>query len=151
MKTVTFVPRKVAEIMGDDGSILISIVHSDQPLPEHQSEWYNIHTFVFDDITSYVSGMILFDVDMASEITRIVKNTDKNIVVHCEAGMSRSAAIAKWIYDNGGYNLYLHPSGVGTIKHYNKFVYSVMDASVGNDMAAYYREMELNAFINPDD
>lgn len=150
-KTITFVPRKIAENMDDGDAVLISVIHSDQPFPEHHSGWEDIHYFVFDDITMSTGGLITFDLDMATKLVSLVKTCDSDIVVHCEAGMSRSAAIAKWVADNYDFDLVLHPKGIGTVAHYNELVYSVLDASIGQDMASYYRSLEMDAFTNPKD
>lgn len=154
MKTVTFVPASVAQVISEDDEfrehvvngtgIGISIRHPDEPtLFALDDGWF---TFVFDDVETPVSGLKMFDIKMAQEIIRVVENYGSEyVVVHCTAGMSRSAAVARWIADNMGYVLELHPDGVGTDKHYNRHVYRTMDACIGKDLATYYENLEMEA------
>lgn len=154
MKSVTFVPAHVAEDinLSDDfhehvcngTGIGISIRHPDEPvLFTLDDGWF---TFVFDDIELPVSGLKMFDTKMAERILNAVKNHGSEyVVVHCTAGMSRSAAVAKWLADNMGYKLEYHSDGVGTDKHYNRHVYKTMNACVGKDMTAYYENLEREA------
>lgn len=149
MRTITFVPRAVAQQMNGDGKILVSIVHSDQELPKHNEGWNDVSYQVFDDITGASGGLVMFDVGQASDIIKFIDSHDCDVVVHCEAGMSRSAAVAKWISDNREeIKLVHHKDGIGTVAHYNDYVYKTMDASQGNDMASYYQQLEENAMKN---
>lgn len=152
MKTVTFVPACVAQTINDteefhegvvNGTTIgISIRHpEDQTLFALDDGWF---TYKFDDIETPVAGLVMFDTKMAQSIITTVEIYGiENVIVHCSAGMSRSAAVAKWLADNMGYDLVMHPDGVGTDKHYNKHVYKTMDATVGKDIASYYAELEV--------
>ncbi len=152
--TVSFIPRVVAQTMDvPSDTVLISVVHSDQELPVHSDQWSDVHWVVFDDITQPTGGLVLFTNEHAKLITEIVESAtrnDKNIMVHCEAGMSRSAGIAKWISDNYDYSLMIHPDGIGTDRFHNDHVYGTLDAYIGKNLAAYYRNLEMNSFLNPD-
>lgn len=149
MRSITFVPRVVAQGMQGNGKILISIVHSDQSLPEHNQGWRDISYQVFDDITGASGRLVMFDVEQAQEIIEFVDSYKWDIVVHCEAGMSRSAAVAKWFSDNReDVKLIHHREGIGTVGYYNNLVYKTMDASQGNDMASYYQRLEENVMKN---
>ncbi|MFU5758931.1 protein-tyrosine phosphatase family protein, partial [Pseudomonas aeruginosa] len=44
---------------------------------------------------------------LAEEVIRIERSEDEPIIVHCQAGMSRSAAVAKFLADKRGYTLNL--------------------------------------------
>ena len=152
MKTVTFVPACVAKTISNSDEFFehvangtgigISIRHSDEPvLFSPEDGWF---TFVFDDIETPVSGLKMFDINMAQQIIEIVETYgSRYVVVHCTAGMSRSAAVARWIAANMGYVLELHPDGVGTDKHYNRHVYRTMDACIGRDLVTYYENLEM--------
>ena len=151
MKTVTFVPAYIAEEINQSShfhnhicngtGIGISIRHPDEPtLFSLDDGWF---TFVFDDVELPVAGTKMFDMKMASRIINVVENHGSEyVVVHCTAGMSRSAAVARWIAANMNYVLELHPEGVGTDKHYNRHVYRTLNACIGNDLASYYENLE---------
>lgn len=146
-KTVTFVPRKIAESMiPEDGTQLISVIHSDQEIPEHHNKWNSITTLVFDDIESKSGDLVRFSEEQAKKVVSIAEDNAPHIVVHCEAGMSRSAAIAKWIADNYSYDLVLHPDGIGTYKFYNRYVYDILDYMSGKSLKAYYKILEMDDF-----
>jgi len=68
----------------------------------------------------------------------IERNHNKNFLVHCFAGVSRSGAVAKFInefYECG--NFYLED-----YKGYNRRVFNKLRAAAGTDLASYYEELE---------
>lgn len=140
MTTVTFVPRAVAEKICGDYDVVISIM----PPNEYANVTGDIIRLNFDDTETPCAGLVMFDVDMAlrAMTTETFFCDDGDVLVHCEAGMSRSAAVAKWLADNYGYELVIHPEGVGTDRFYNRHVYRTMDAAAGNDVASYYAALE---------
>lgn len=150
-KSVTFIPREVAEVFPPlRNTHLISIIHPQQATPFHHDEWNGITELLFDDVTMQAKGLVLFNQSHAKEVVRVASQDYRHIVVHCEAGMSRSAAVAKWISDNYDYELIMHPDGIGTDKYYNTLVYDVLDAYVGKSLRAYYEAQERDAFLNPE-
>lgn len=143
MPTVTFVPRHVAEVMEPIAdTLLISITHPGDLADV--DEWSpNLLCLYFDDIEMPISGHTMFGIGLADHALHQVKCAKGyDVIVHCEAGMSRSAALAKWLADRRDYQLWLHPEGVGTAVHYNRHVYRTLDAADGRDMAAYYADLE---------
>ena len=70
----------------------------------------------------------------------IKENEGKSFVVHCFAGVSRSAAVAKFIqeyYD-------IDDPILESYKIYNRMVFSKLNAQIGSmSMEDYYREIEL--------
>lgn len=150
MRYVTFVPRHIAEAWTpDENTLLISINHpEDEKLPF--PEWKDVLWLFFDDVTESVGGYTAFDLDMAQQINSFVSK-GYNIVTHCQAGMSRSAAVAKWISEEYGHELVFNDNGIQTLKHHNKLVYNTLNAAVGKDMAAYYKSLEQNAFLNAEE
>lgn len=61
-------------------------------------------TLIFNDITKSEKDCILFDEQMAQTVYDWVKKQHKHLaeeflVVHCDAGISRSGAIATWASD----------------------------------------------------
>ncbi len=146
MPTVTFVPRHVAEALEPmPDTLLISITHPGDLADV--DEWSpNLLCLYFDDIEMPIAGHTMFGMGLADHaLHQVACVKEHDVIVHCEAGMSRSAAFAKWLADNRGYDLWLHPEGIGTAAHYNKHVYRTLDAASGTDMAAYYAELERDA------
>lgn len=86
----------------------------------------------YDDENSMTEG------DARKIVDFINKHTDKNIVVHCLLGVSRSGAVAKFINDYFGLDIeYLNQ-----YSNYNRQVYNKLNAVVGKDLASYYAELE---------
>lgn len=78
------------------------------------------------------------DKDLDELFSFINKNPNKNVLVHCFAGVSRSGAVAKFVneyYDYG--NWYLED-----YMGYNKKVYDQLLAKAGLSISAYYSEIE---------
>lgn len=96
---VRFVPRVVAEqITPFDGELLISIRDPSQPPPDLKAGWADVLYLVFDDADVEEEGKVIFNNSHAAAIQQFVaKNCDFGptaITVHCQAGISRSAAVA---------------------------------------------------------
>ncbi len=144
MPTVTFVPRHVAERVCGEYDFTISIM----PPGEEAKITGDYLTINFDDTELPCAGLVMFDIEMAHKImgaAGVNVDDDGDLLVHCEAGMSRSAAVARWLQDRYGYTLKMHPEGIGTAAHYNRHVYRTLDAADGRDMATYYAELERDA------
>jgi len=86
--------------------------------------WYDILRLEFDDITEPEEPYVLFSEQQARDIIEFVEFCSdeklEGILVHCFAGISRSAAVAKWISDK--YDL----SFPKDYDQYNKHVYQVL-------------------------
>lgn len=88
-------------------SLCISIVNSEDTLEDRFSlseEWLSRLRVTFDDIDVQVGDYTLFSSAIASLIIRVTLDSDLNvkseyeaIIVHCTAGVSRSAAIALFL------------------------------------------------------
>jgi predicted protein tyrosine phosphatase len=100
----------------------------------------------FDDVEGFVgsNGFDVFTHVMAGKIQEFAKkHAEEDILVHCQAGMSRSAAVAKWISEKHGHELDLSPPCLGTDRHYNRHVYGTLRMKDADNMSAYYAELEL--------
>ncbi|HHM7274529.1 TPA: hypothetical protein ACRNPD_003550 [Pseudomonas aeruginosa] len=100
----------------------------------------------FDDVDGYVGsdGFRVFSHIDAKQIHDFVNECgDESIIVHCQAGMSRSAAVAKFLADKRGYTLNLSKPCLGTTQFYNRHVYGTLNLNDAESMSAYYAEMEL--------
>lgn len=71
------------------------------PIPENRS---TILKLQFDDITKQEAGLILFTDEMADKIIRfadfLIENfPTRRLIVHCDAGVSRSGAVGAFLND----------------------------------------------------
>lgn len=58
----------------------------------------NVLNIRFDDIQEEEQGLLLFNEDIATILIKfILKNIDKDFIVHCTAGISRSGAVGEFI------------------------------------------------------
>ncbi|MFH0105547.1 hypothetical protein [Pseudomonas aeruginosa] len=100
----------------------------------------------FDDVDGYLGSddfRVFSHID-AKQIHDFVNECgDEPIIVHCQAGMSRSAAVAKFLADKRGYTLNLSKPCLGTTQFYNRHVYGTLNLNDAESMSAYYAEMEL--------
>src|SRR5690554_4142988 len=116
MPSATFVPRDVIERVSPiTNTLLISITHPGD-LADVDDWSPNLLCLYFDDIETPISGHVMLDVEMAARlIQRIDSAGGQDVIVHCEAGMSRSAAVAKWLSERREFKLMMHPEGIGTV------------------------------------
>ena len=105
---------------------VISITEQGADLARLQGGWGAVLRQEFHDIDAIKPDepYVLFSEAQAQEIVRFVNTAeDKGLVgvlVHCKAGISRSAAVAKWIA--GRYGLFF-PENYGL---YNKYVFKLL-------------------------
>ena len=114
IQEVTFLSQAGAEAMRSlprEG--IISITGSGYPQARLRRGWSRVLRLVFDDVEKPVFEAAHFDKDHAEEILRWLDKVEgkvDKVFVHCHAGRSRSAAVAKFIaekYDlSGGIRVY---------------------------------------------
>ena len=129
MKRVEFISRWMAEDMipYEHQKASIISINSDNKLATLADTWLHKHYVVFEDIDAPVTykgrELLFFNEEQARSIIDFVEaiadETD-NMFVHCDAGVSRSAAVAKYIADVYG----LHFNDQYSI--YNRHVYSTL-------------------------
>lgn len=89
-----------------------------------QQGWHDILRLGFDDIHHEEYGYIICEAFHARAIIAFVErcNDEKveGILVHCYAGISRSAAVAKWISERHGLTF------PAEYDQYNKHVYTTL-------------------------
>jgi len=116
--------QSAEEIQGLGDWAVISITDPDWYPAKLKDGWHDILRLEFHDIDLYTEPYVLFNQQQARDIIRFVGNCHdagvNGVVVHCKAGISRSAAVAKWIAVH--YNL-AFPDGYNL---YNKHVYQVL-------------------------
>ena len=125
LQKVIYTDQQSAEdIPGLDDWAILSITEPDWYPAKLKDGWHDILRLEFHDIDLYTEPYVLFNQQQARDIIRFVGNCHdagvNGVVVHCKAGISRSAAVAKWIAEN--YNL-AFPDGYTL---YNKQVYRVL-------------------------
>jgi predicted protein tyrosine phosphatase len=104
---------------------IISITGSGYPKATLRKGWLRVLRLVFDDIDAPFFNAVHFDSPHAEEtlawLQKVEGKVDK-VYVHCHAGKSRSAAVAKFIAE-----LYDIPGGIHVYPHYNQMVYRVLN------------------------
>lgn len=130
LKKVMFVGRFSAETCGpwpDFAMISLGEPDAAEGAPRIQDGWHDVLRLEFHDITADtmdVEGIytLMSDAD-AQAIVAFVKKVApevEGIIVHCRAGISRSAAVAKWIC--GEYKIPFNAK----YDRYNDYVYRLM-------------------------
>jgi len=77
--------------------------------------------------------------DEAQRLVDFIKaHPDKDFIVHCFMGISRSGAVAKFINEYYDMNDVI----LNTYTGYNRQVYNSLNAVIGKDIASYYAELE---------
>lgn len=124
-----------------ENTLIISINDTDQEVREMTSLYWGtkisklaMNTYIFkDDETSFTQGQakcIYEDIDPLRY---------SHFIIHCFAGISRSAAVAKWINDY----LELDIEKYNKYTQHNKHVYDTLCAVSGvENINNYYRDME---------
>lgn len=130
IKMVQFIPRYVAEaIEGYPDRALISVYSIKDTIPVHKAGWYEILQLRFNDVDALNPErpeLELFNHDHAKMIIGKILNWNEKdeierLIVHCHAGVSRSAAIAKFAADMLRLDNFNHKYPL-----YNKLVYRVL-------------------------
>ena len=161
MKFITFGEREIkspAYQTIKDKHIVISITSADDEeirLPNNVNRLSELF-LKFDDVQDIDNRYIYFDRSMAKDILDFVENyCDKVslIIVQCQAGLSRSVAIASALSKIMNYiDDSVYTKGIP-----NMFVYiSLLDYFFGNrfwraeySKITYQRTLSMNRFLNP--
>ena len=132
IKGVTFVSREVAESMVPVPDVgMISITDAGDSKAFLRKGWGALLRQRFDDIDYNPSRCygearfyIPMSADQAQELLEWVKQNEEKltgIVVHCEHGQSRSAAVAKFLQERYGL-----PVDESDVRFHNKHVYRLL-------------------------
>ncbi len=122
----------------DNNLILIQITSPNDNFIEspYKHLFYNIYRFKFDDITledtfkypellDLTHNLKLISEQQSLEIAQILINAEKdnkNVIVSCQAGISRSGAIAQVAEELLGFE----PNKQSCLRHPNKYVYATV-------------------------
>lgn len=127
LKHVMFCSQKDAEKKASWGDWAVISVTSSCTYPANlKNGWWNVLRLEFDDIDIHEDPYQMFNEKHAREIIAFVRRCHESggectgILVHCTAGISRSAAIVMWISDR-----YRLPFTLG-YSLYNKLVYQIL-------------------------
>lgn len=131
MQSVTFINREAAEQkLGAQNLALISITQPNTPPAALKTGWHSVLKIQFDDTNPEIITLkkrktprVAITLTDAIKIVKYVHETAsavEEIIVHCQGGISRSAAVAKWIAET--YDLaFDHKYDL-----YNKYVYRLL-------------------------
>lgn len=133
-------------------SLCISIMNSSDSIEDYfplSNYWKTRLRLSFDDINEPVDGLSEFSYDQAVLILKValdenldVKNEYENIIIHCTAGVSRSAAVALFL------NQLKHNT---TITDLNRYGWSCFNSHVfATLLEAYYfmaKDLELPQYL----
>jgi predicted protein tyrosine phosphatase len=122
LKQILYVSRREAESLpGKQNWSLISISDPFHYPASLQHGWHSVLRLEFSDILHPSKPLVLFSAEDALKIVAFVDQADmagcEGVLVHCKAGVSRSAAIAKWIafryglaseYSFAGHNAHIY-------------------------------------------
>lgn len=137
MQKIVFVSRAAAMALpGDDQWGVISIHDSKQGPAVLSAGWHAVLRLEFEDVDVSVDGQQgVFDEELAAQVLafaqQVVATEGKSLLVHCHAGISRSAAIAVFL---GA--LFRLPVSNGSVvvganySLYNKRVYRMLQRQV---------------------
>jgi predicted protein tyrosine phosphatase len=112
------------EVPPAKGVGMISITDPGTPKARLQSGWKPLLRLRFHDISRPWPGYVIMDEKHGNALLRWLSKHEDNllsIVVHCEAGISRSTAVAKFICERHGL-----PVNEKEIRLYNQHVYGLL-------------------------
>lgn len=101
LKDVVFISRDEAEQILAEPSLAVISIRTPGSKQPNLDKFKHLLILEFCDLDVLLSNKFpIFDRDMAKKVVRFVDEVApqvKTIICHCEAGVSRSAAIAKYI------------------------------------------------------
>lgn len=126
---IQFMSQWAAEsITPDKSMVCISIIRPGENEAKLREGWKDVLKLKFDDVDRLAYHTQRFSLEDAQEIILFMEeNKDiETVIVHCMAGISRSAAVARFIGEK--YDLSGEFSKIfGYYDLYNKWVYRVLE------------------------
>lgn len=136
IKHVLFTSKKAAEAKAAWNDWAVISINSSGTSAQLQEGWWDVLSLEFDDIVEYEEGSRLFTEGQARQIIEFVMRCNveevEGLLVHCNAGVCRSAAIAKWVSEK---------YGLGFPRDYekhNKYVFRVLKEE--SQLIGFYRK-----------
>lgn len=133
IRGIIYMSRLEAEaLLPKENWACISISTPGDGLAELREGWFAIHRTYFHDIDTRTSGLIQFNLHIARQIiefVRVLDDEDKDVVliIHCDAGISRSGAVALFINEWFAPGIHLNPDS----SLYNRHVRRTLEEAAG--------------------
>lgn len=127
MRSVTFLSRLWATDWRHP-SYVISINDTDER-PDFRVDHKDVLFLKFDDVDQHIDNSYrLFDFVDADKILNFIEQvpSDGALVVHCAAGVSRSAAVARFLVKDRGWQLKTSVACSGDMSYHNRRVYEIL-------------------------
>ena len=91
--------------------------------------WHDTIVIGVDDIVKPIYGYLHFTSEMAKQLADFIKKNDgKNMLINCDAGISRSSAVGSVLRDYFGYEVKFF---CGTDEHRNVLIRSELIRALG--------------------
>lgn len=104
--------RAHAEALAPTHNTVVISISKPEPPARLKDGWEDVLRLEFHDVVSIPLGMQECEPFLDHHVEEIhdfvEENLDKDFMVHCDAGMSRSVAVGVFIQDVHGYTLHLH-------------------------------------------
>lgn len=126
MRKVTFLSQAAIELVKEPHYV-ISIGDKGFDV-NFQASHKDVLKLEFDDIEQHIAGYDLFDYVHGRKILDYIKIIPDGelLLIHCQAGISRSAAVAKYLNTYCNFFLVLDYPCCGLTDRYNGHVYGVL-------------------------
>lgn len=135
IKHVLFTSQKAAEAKASWSDWAVISINSSGTSTQLKEGWKDVLRLEFDDIVDYEENAKLFSEAQARQIIEFVMRCNaeetEGLLVHCNAGVCRSAAVAKWVSEKYGLGFPLKYD-----KH-NRHVYRVLKEE--NQLIGFYK------------
>lgn len=119
LRNVDFAKTRAVISINDTIDEMKEVVHALRDTTNH------VHPFCFLDVGDGEDGAI--SLRQAEALVQCIEDyRDSNFLVHCFAGASRSAAVAKFIVEY----LQLDDSDTTNLKYYNEYVYNMLKSTL---------------------
>lgn len=124
MKTITWLCRNWVGTI-DKPSVIISLGDPGESMPDFACDHIDVLRLEFDDVDQDLGPEYrMFDWTMARKLLTFEhRYKDHDIIVHCHAGISRSAAVAIYMADKCGRLLDVSKPCSGKVEAHNRYVY----------------------------
>jgi len=127
MRSIRFISRKAAAaLQPGPGAVLIAIHDRSEPPLTPRHGWTDVLPQRFHDTDGSLMGLEVFSDAQAREVLAFAaRHPGAELVVHCQQGQSRSAAVALYLAEKYGAPCYQEqvPVTRQTWKFYNELVY----------------------------
>lgn len=134
IKHVLFTSQRAFEAKAPWSDWAVISINNSETSTQIQAGWWDVLRLEFDDIVEYEEPYRLFSEGQARQIIEFVMHCHaeetEGLIVQCNAGVSRSAAVAKWISEKYGLGFPFN------YEKYNKYVYRLLKEE--NQLIAFY-------------